>query len=394
MSKPKAQICLLSEQPTPNIGPAIDPRLKPDVLVLLVTRQQAERVPHYEAVLRPRGIKVETAQLEDPFSWEETCQVVEQQIARLGSQGVLINATGGTKPMSIGAYMAGFQKSVPVFYVHDDRIEWLSTDGDRHVFPWDVDQLEDRINLKDFLRVHGVQKTGKFDKRILPERKAVAREIIATRGLQRGVRYVNWAGSQCRDKGRLTHDMSIEDQNSEDCQAVLDKFRDAGLIRFKTKNTLEFVDADALRWCTGGWLEDHVAETVQRLGKESDLRIQDSAHGVTVRYFGDRPGSTAGDAEHNEADVVVLANNQLYLIECKTRYMTSAKRVRATEALYKLATLRRELGGSQARAMFVSYFDLSPADKRRASDLGIQLCSWKELEQLEAVLRRWLAPPR
>lgn len=385
--RPEVHICLLSEQPSPNICPVLDERLRPKRLVMLVTPQQRSRVDGFEAVLKPRGVSLHTVELPDAFDADRVAQVVEAEIDRAGSdQRVMINATGGTKPMSIGAYMAGYARDVPVFYVHDDQVIWL------HKAPGPGFALNDTLRLKDFLRVHGVELLHHAPTNIAPELRTLARELIDTPALGPGVRYLNWVGCECRDAGRLFHDMKDDAIHKEEYQALLDKYQRQGLIHLK-RNELRFASEDARNWCLGTWLEDFIAGVVQRLRPDPDLRIQDTMHSVEVRYVGEERTRGQRDRAENELDVVILANNQLYLIECKTRAMKTRTRFDPTDSLYKLATLKRELGGSQARAMLASYFDISDVHRRRAKVLGLEVCAGREIREIESRIRRWIAPP-
>jgi Domain of unknown function (DUF1887) len=155
MNNPDAHICLLSEQPSPNICPLLDPRMQPREVVLVVTPQQRQRVEHYRAVLGPRGVKVAVLEIGNAFDTEEIAGCVEKELDSRLKQGqhILINATGGTKPMSIAAYMVGYNRDVPVFYVHDDQIEWLCNPDKKY----ESMHLQERLKLEAFLQIHGVE---------------------------------------------------------------------------------------------------------------------------------------------------------------------------------------------------------------------------------------------
>ena len=85
----------------------------------------------------------------------------------------------------------------------------------------------------------------------------------------------------------------------------------------------------------------------------------------------------------NELDVAFLADNRLYVIECKTRHWRgTGEDGPGAEALYKLDSLKDLLGGLQARAMLVSYRDLPDPDRRRAGDLGIEVCAGGQVKRL------------
>jgi hypothetical protein len=96
----------------------------------------------------------------------------------------------------------------------------------------------------------------------------------------------------------------------------------------------------------------------------------------------------------NEIDVACLAENRLYLIECKTRTWQGRDAGAAgNDALYRLDTLADLLGGLAARAMLVSYRDLPARVLRRAADLRVRVCAGARLSELAAELAAWLPRP-
>ena len=123
---------------------------------------------------------------------------------------------------------------------------------------------------------------------------------------------------------------------------------------------------------------------IQGLRKELP-EIQDLARGLEV-CRGDH-----GKPVRNELDVAFLADNRLYVIECKTkRFKGGGADGPGAEALYKLDTLAPLLGGLGARAMLVSFQSLSEPDQRRARELGIRSCVGSELHGLREAIRRWV----
>ena len=124
---------------------------------------------------------------------------------------------------------------------------------------------------------------------------------------------------------------------------------------------------------------------MRQLRRHSDSHIQDIARSVEIER------KVAGNAVPNELDVVFLADNRLHLIECKTRqFKGEGEDSPGAEAIYKLDTLADLTGGLQARAMLVSYRDMSGHDRNRARDLGIAVCAGGQLRHLERHLRDFI----
>ncbi|HRH92576.1 MAG TPA: DUF1887 family CARF protein [Agitococcus sp.] len=379
-------ICLLSEQPSPNICPLFDDRIKPDEITLLVTPQQIKRVNDVETVLKKRHIKVNIVHIASAFDAEAVQAQVETLInnqKKLGNK-TLINATGGTKPMSIGAFLAGFNHDIPVFYVNNDELTWLHNPQKDEGF-----EIAERLKLEDFLRMHGLELKTKQQSKISQNLNELTNYLIRHPDLSPSIRQINRIASYCIEDNQLNYLFTDKELANQTLQATLDKFVDAELIKLKG-HKLSFSNITACRWCAGLWLEDFVYQQLDILKKLPELQIQDLAESVEVIYA--NKARSQSEKVDNEIDVIFLADNRLYVIECKTKVYSGKTSNNASEAIYKLATLKRELGGSQAKAMFVSYYPVRDEDKRRADLLGVEICTGRQLQELSSRLKKWIKP--
>ena len=380
-AKPRSvQVLLVSDQPTPNLTPAIDPRTRPDEVVLVVSPGKAEQAGWLEDTLKPRGLRVSRWDIDDPW---DVVKVRERMLAlavEYEDRELVLNATGGTKPMSIAAYEVFRDLGLPIFYVHpgNDHLVWM--------YPWERKgfDLADRLKLPAFLQAHGAQVDGDIERSGIP---AALRELGAdlvrdVEKLERPLATLNWLAS--RADGGLSVSLDRRQLDDRRLDDLLQRFVDADAARLRGTE-LRFADEDARFFANGGWLEEYVFGVIQ--GLRGELRqIQDLARGVeVVRGDGPRP-------VRNELDVVVLADNRLHVIECKTkRFKGNSADGPGAETLYKLDTLAPLLGGLGARAMLVSFQPLSEPDRRRAEELEILTCVGRELHGLTEMLRRWVS---
>ena len=144
-------LILVSAQPIPNLTPIFDDTLRPKKVVMLVSANMLERSNALENIFKPRGISVERCLIDDPWDADGIREQVEDLLlTQYPEGGIALNATGGTKLMSIAAYEAFRSCQLPVFYVHPehDRLIWLSPKQP------DVD-LSDRLKLEDYLMAYG-----------------------------------------------------------------------------------------------------------------------------------------------------------------------------------------------------------------------------------------------
>lgn len=116
--QPTTLIQLISEQTIQNLLPIL--RLKPQKLVHLVTPKTASRSAVLKAAAKAAGIdpELESIQLSAMPDIPECFNAVTEALSktREGMQPV-VNFTGGTKLMSIGAFAAAQTKKVPSLYV-------------------------------------------------------------------------------------------------------------------------------------------------------------------------------------------------------------------------------------------------------------------------------------
>ena len=128
-AQPLTLIQLISEQTMQNLLPVL--RLKPTRLVHLATPRTVHRSALIAEAARQSQcpVKLETATLSHMPGMKETMQATLSAIEQAGAndESVLVNFTGGTKLMSIGAYVAALKHKVPSLYV--DTQDSVFVDG-------------------------------------------------------------------------------------------------------------------------------------------------------------------------------------------------------------------------------------------------------------------------
>jgi len=136
-------IQLVSEQTMQNLLPVL--RLKPARLVHLVTPRTVARSAWIAEAVRQSGcsVELEATTLSAMPGMRETMKETLAAIERGGAQGeeVLVNFTGGTKLMSIGAYVAALKHKTPSFYVDtqdDVFVDGQSAEGLESAFQGDL----------------------------------------------------------------------------------------------------------------------------------------------------------------------------------------------------------------------------------------------------------------
>lgn len=377
---------LVSAQATPNLTPALDPATRPRRVILLVSADMRGRARWLETVLTARGTRVESWGIDDPWDLEriqtQILELLEREKDQVARGTLALNATGGTKPMSIAAYEAFRAYDLPIFYVHPerDRLIWLHPGG------MPARDLENRLRLEPFLQAHGARVTHLTREGIPPHLSDLTHWLASqARTFAPVLGTLNYLAMKA-EQGLVSPAMEDRDLANHRFQALLHRLGDAGLFEVR-QGRLRFPDEAARFYVNGGWLEEHVHDLL-RLQRGGLPQMQDLARSLAIVHENPR-----GDQVPNEIDVACLAENRLYIVECKTRAWGGGDASSpGADALYRLGILGDLLGGLQAQAMLVSFRELPAPVLRRAADLRIRVCAGSRLQELGAHLRAWLEP--
>ncbi len=374
-------VYLVSEQAAPNITPALDSSVRPDKVTLVVSQGMKQRAEWLSRVLREgAGVEVDHWEVEDAWDIEHLLERFMTLLEQTHPPPVL-NATGGTKPMSIAAFDVFRAYELPVFYVHPhtDDLFWLHSQKLPH------HQLEDRIKLRHFLLAYGAEIKSEGSAGVPPVYQQLTEHLILEiERYDRAIATLNWYAATAGD---TLESPSLQPKHLQwdEFQELLGQFERAGALCIN-QSCLVFPDEETRSFVNGGWLEQHVYIQVQKLRSRLPL-LQDVKQKLQVVR------STLHGNVENELDVVFLANNRLFLVECKTRrfHLDRSADGPGAEAIYKLDTLKELLGGLHGQGMLVSYLPMRDADIRRAHDLGIRVCQARQLQNLYQILHEWIS---
>lgn len=382
---PSTHVYLVSEQATPNITPALDAETRPDKVVLVVSEAMKQRAAWLTSVLREAaGVQVDTWEIASPWEIEPIRNRILALLEKYGDADIALNATGGTKPMSIAAHDIFRDLDLPIFYIHPqkDQLVWLQ--------PWERQGkfLADKVKLSHFLRAYGSTVLEKGGNSVLPAYTEVGKELILNfKSFNKALGSFNFYAMKASNH-QLSTTVDSPTLNNGAFLDVLSLFENADLLTLN-ENRITFTSDEARFFVNGGWLEQYVFRTVQSL-KKSIPEIQDVAQSVEISREG-----RDGKVIKNELDVALLCNNRLHIIECKTKKFAKHDDTAdgpGAEAVYKLDTLKELLGGLRGGGMLVSYLEVGEYDKRRAEDLGIKVVDGPQLQNLKGRLSEWVKP--
>ncbi len=379
--KRETHVILVGDGPVAGLTPALDPTFAPREAVLVTPRGEDERAGWLEAVLGPRGVRCVRWPIGDPHDVEGVRARVFDLLAEREGGDLALNVSGGTRPMALAAYEVFRQLDQPVFYVdpRTDHLVWLFHPDFPDGAP--ATDLADRMKLAAYMTAHGARIESAGPAQGVPQTlRALCDDLVThVEDLARPLATLNYLAGTA--KGSLYSEaLGHSLRDAEDLQALIRRFEAAGCLG-RAGSRLVFPDEARRFFVQGGWLEAHVFGAVFGLQKQRPT-LQDIGRGVQVAR------SVGGGEVRNEIDVAFLADNRLFVIECKTACLE--RQDAGSAALYKLDSLAELLGGANGRAMLVSFRPLKGYQARRAAELEIEVVAGADLRSLESRLLSWI----
>lgn len=388
----RAMILLVSEQPMPNLLAALDSELAISEVHLVISAQMERNggAKALATVLEARGLAVQSHSVADIFDPAETQRTVAGIIGSDPGR-FIVNLTGGTKIMSLGAYLAASEANVrDILYVdhRDSRLHWLN--GNRA-----PDACRAQLSVQEILAAHRFTDIGFASPQ--PDETELAQQLHAL--LPAGDPLAGWnrlfaaarefyGKSRNRRKPHALAPLEIlRGTGDADAgarlaalQEPLQAAAEAGLCEI-AGGSITLPNAHARDFLGGVWFEHVVFAALRR--QAARLALDEVVLGAEVRTVDDVP---------NEFDVVARRRDRLFIFEVKTGRLRGTDTPSADEVFYKLDSLRPKFGLA-ARACLVSRQAIKPdaavrqrfaerrlglidGDAAAADTLGDRLAEW------------------
>jgi len=339
-------ICFLDNKLINLVTPLLDTHIPSNEVIVFVEQTELAKLDAIRAVLNPRGISLNFKVMPQTRNTEELVSYFHQEIDSLVTHNhktlYAFNASCGDRQHVLAMYEVVRAYEFECFMVepNSDELHWLVPSERKNT------QLADKLKIRDFFalidsQINNIANTGNVDIRY---RKLGAKWAASQDNLGQALGNLNYLAASS-DNAHLTSAVLNRSQlNCADLQTLIDDLEDAELVCRKN-DRLVFINEEARFFANGGWLEEYVYGLLLSLKKEVP-HIQDIAQGVEItRKIGQ--GTVV-----NELDIVIMANNKLHLIECKTKKFDKGE---GNQVIYKLDSLTDLLGGIQARAALISY---------------------------------------
>ncbi len=368
-------VCLVSEQPIPNLTTIF--QFKPDLIILLETKEMKEKTRLLKDVIEHKGIKVKIETIE-AYNIKNVIDVSELILKSYKDCDITLNITGGTKIGTLGTFQA--------FYTAGKKIIYVDTKNNRilKLFPEEQQQeveITVKISINDYLKAYGfmVESYVKDDNYIFKRKnltKFLAQNIDLVKQLNNNLHTSN-------ERSNLP--VTISFSANRKFESLINEL---GNVRFDDKKLI-INDYASLRYLKGIWLEEYVYMQTKALNPD-EIKLN-----VTGRWI-----TSSKHKPRNEFDVLFSKGNRLFYISCKTsnpnRIPDAEKSTNEVEGvgrdyLYELDSIGDTAFGLFGQRMIASARKIEdPYIKERARILRIEMIDGRNIITLKEKVKQWL----
>jgi len=381
---PKAplQVIVVGTQFVPNISAVIDPALATEHCVLLHTVDKYQAAEQLANVHQKYGITPHLFEVNSAFEPQKITQDIarlEVWLAKQFSQVTpTFNITIGSKLTTLMYANHALQKGFPVIYVNPkDHLLWLN-DPQIPLHP-----IADRMKIEDYFKAGGYKVLSRKKPRPTPVYPLVLNELVERLNeFQKPLRQLNYITQQ--GSARKSVPLDHPHQNFEALMQLLQRV--GGMEWDAQKKVVTYKSPEVRFFANGGWLEEYIAIQINRVASQLS-KLQDHAMSVEIENM--------KTGVRNELDNIVLYDNKLFVIECKTKHFKQTQNVQnargdGVNAIYKLDALVDVLGGVYGQGMLATIFPLTSADQVRAQDYQIKMIQSEALKNFSSHISAWL----
>lgn len=316
-----------------------------------------------------------------PFddSTPQTMRAAALQLAdgELDGRDVIFHVTGGTKLMVMAIHqelvnIATGDGSYRVLYADTAHqvLNWLDEEPRQDAMA-DVLTLNEQLLLRGY-RIDNDTRPAQIQQRA-SERAAVTRFMGEKSAQLKGfLGALNFFANKATQGHGLAQQFNYLPRGVPG--KLLELAQEQGLLTIQEEwSQVTFANAEVAQYFSGGWVEEYVFLKFTGVLKPSQYTLgAQMTHSLTK--------------SRNEIDGIAVANNRALVIECKAKRQDGDE---ASNAIYKLGQLVKQVGGLMARGLYVSARSVSETDRSRAREYGVDVLAAEELADLSSYLRRW-----
>ncbi len=379
-------VCLVSAQLLANYIPVLMDR--PDLVMLLSSSRMRVEAGRFARMLQQQGIRHSIRHDVPDAGFASIQQFAAELLAELQEKypqaALTVNITGGTKLMSIGL--------LGVFTAAGQRIIYTDTaKGQLEQIQANAAMLEPLravLDVRDYLQAYGANTVSCLSDdptwhTSATRRRVAAQHLAALSGeprLRSLIKVLNALGMKALSpKGErlLAPQQAFDRPLTPEWREAVQPLLDANLLSLlPNQQDVVFLDAERTRFLSGHWLEEYAWLVAEQLG------LNDVACGVEIRW--------EKSDTYNELDVLVVHDNRLLVLECKTGVFASknspVKGVDPNSVLYKIDSIGDSIKGLYGKVALLSVWELPEEAQERARTQKVEIIN---PQQLPDFLAQW-----
>jgi hypothetical protein len=372
----KTLISIVSEQTIPNILFILE---QSDVSrFIFLTTPQMEMKAKIDAIVRTARIAEKSIQkLIVPAAKTDKIQEELDKLQFSDDEDIFVNITCGTKMMSLCVFNYFKERGCKIFYLEIGQNSYIK------IFPLPARQnkISIRLSLKEYFSAHDIQIN--FDNHVYGDLNMALKFLMGIYD-----RYVEEIGflvklqnnKIIKKRFEKKHIINIEeirkfyDQEMQVSNQPLFKFENISALLQEMNINAGEIHAKDIHYITGRWFEEMLYLKIKQKIKDDTSSL---GTGITIKKK---------DTE-NELDIALMYNNELHIIECKTRLPKDLLK----ETIYKQAALAREFGLSVKAYLFVMQKIEEDAYIKRAAMHNIVLLDRTIIEDNELLEKHFFS---
>ncbi len=379
-------IVFADREMTPNLAPILDERLTVKRVLIIYSENLLENAQRLKKIYNAHRIKADIYLIEPAFEIPSIVNDLQLLVQEIPYETLSINLSCANKLYTLGAFKAFENTPVGLYYLlPNDQFKWIQPSGLPEF------NIAENMQLEEFLHAHGIEYS--YPVKLTPSQASFANSLV--NAIQKIIlqqhalkTYQHFSTRFARGKSvkliKNNEHYYLNDIHNTHSRLKADlllgflrKLHNQNVLHLKFENheiyPLPEQDSWKRTFFEGGWLEYYAYRTLLELKTEVE-KIKEVAFGVKLQR----------QNAYDEADVLFLANNQLFVVECKT-----GNNVNINLHLQRLDSLRNRLGGTTAHSLLITT-EVIGANLPKANLLNVGVIDGHKLSHLKHHLHEWI----
>ena len=386
----RIHVNLVSDQLIPNLIPTLSDRDCIGVVLVMGDNSRLAEAERLASIYQAAGKPVlwyskGQSSTKFPHLLDQANTLLERLQQEHPEKQWILNATCGTKPMSL-AFANVFnnaQNSLVIYTDTQNREIPVIKPGVNVSLPFrSVLDLEQYLLANHFELESAI--TPANDEEIQQRRELTFHLASQLTGkCQYMLGELLWLANAATQEFPRTQHQKMNTIPKKAHADLYQRLNDAGLVSWAAQSReITFTSEAAARYLGGCWLEEFTYLVAL------DCNVEYVAMNVQGHWLREIP--FAMDTVENEFDVLLVHNNQLLTIECKSGQFIKEK-TKDQEIINKLDLLSQKLGGLFGKKLLVCAQQLTEPGRARAKQNRIACCESATQKSLAREINHWLS---